>query len=138
MAEEFKLWEYRVQTIGGIFGTKDELIQSTLDEWGSEGWEAINVFTPEESGKITLETVRTYAETGVDFISVGALTHQIRSLDLSLKACDFTHIFSVFTLDGYFFQVQRYGFFSLEDSNKFVSVCRKRCGEKNLLVDFYI
>jgi nicotinate-nucleotide pyrophosphorylase (carboxylating) len=28
-----------------------------------------------------------YAETGVDFISVGALTHQIRSLDLSLKAC---------------------------------------------------
>ena len=58
MAEEFKLWEYRVQTIGGIFGTKDELIQSTLDEWGAEGWEAINVFTPEGSGKITIVAKR--------------------------------------------------------------------------------
>jgi nicotinate-nucleotide pyrophosphorylase (carboxylating) len=41
----------------------------------------------ESSGGITLDTLRTYAETGVDFISVGALTHQIRSLDMSLKAC---------------------------------------------------
>lgn len=40
----------------------------------------------ESSGGITLETVRAYAECGVDFISVGALTHQIRSLDMSLKA----------------------------------------------------
>jgi len=40
----------------------------------------------ESSGGITLETLRDYAECGVDFISVGALTHQIRSLDLSLKA----------------------------------------------------
>ncbi|MBK6963076.1 MAG: carboxylating nicotinate-nucleotide diphosphorylase [Bacteroidales bacterium] len=43
-------------------------------------------FETEASGGITLETIRTYAETGVDFISVGALTHHIRSLDLSLKA----------------------------------------------------
>lgn len=42
----------------------------------------------ESSGGITLETMRSYAECGVDFISVGALTHQIRSLDLSLKACE--------------------------------------------------
>ena len=41
----------------------------------------------ESSGGITLENLRDYAETGVDFISVGALTHQIRSLDMSLKAC---------------------------------------------------
>ena len=41
----------------------------------------------ESSGGITLDTLREYAETGVDFISVGALTHQIRSLDMSLKAC---------------------------------------------------
>ena len=41
----------------------------------------------ESSGGITLETLRDYAETGVDFISVGALTHQIKSLDMSLKAC---------------------------------------------------
>ncbi|MFI3295650.1 MAG: carboxylating nicotinate-nucleotide diphosphorylase [Rikenellaceae bacterium] len=40
----------------------------------------------ESSGGITLETLRSYAECGVDFISVGALTHQIKSLDLSLKA----------------------------------------------------
>ena len=41
----------------------------------------------ESSGGITLDTLREYAETGVDFISVGALTHQIKSLDMSLKAC---------------------------------------------------
>lgn len=39
----------------------------------------------EASGGITLQNLRQYAETGVDFISVGALTHQIKSLDLSLK-----------------------------------------------------
>jgi nicotinate-nucleotide pyrophosphorylase (carboxylating) len=42
----------------------------------------------ESSGGITLETIRAYAETGVDYISVGALTHQIMSLDLSLKAVE--------------------------------------------------
>jgi len=40
----------------------------------------------ESSGGITLENIRNYAECGVDYISVGALTHQIKSLDLSLKA----------------------------------------------------
>lgn len=40
----------------------------------------------EASGGITLETIRDYANTGVDFISVGALTHSVKSLDLSLKA----------------------------------------------------
>lgn len=43
-------------------------------------------FETEASGGITLATVRDYAETGVDFISVGALTHSAPSLDLSLKA----------------------------------------------------
>lgn len=43
-------------------------------------------YETESSGGITLETVRGYAECGVDFISVGALTHHIKSLDLSLKA----------------------------------------------------
>lgn len=42
----------------------------------------------ESSGGITLDTLRDYAETGVDFISVGALTHQIKSLDMSLKAVE--------------------------------------------------
>lgn len=40
----------------------------------------------EASGGITLETIRSYAETGVHFISVGALTHSFKSLDMSLKA----------------------------------------------------
>ena len=43
-------------------------------------------FETESSGGITLETVRSYAECGVDYISVGALTHHIKSLDMSLKA----------------------------------------------------
>jgi nicotinate-nucleotide pyrophosphorylase (carboxylating) len=42
----------------------------------------------ESSGGITLKNIREYAECGVDYISVGALTHQIKSLDLSLKAID--------------------------------------------------
>ena len=40
----------------------------------------------ESSGGITFDTIRTYAETGVDYISVGALTHSIKSLDMSLKS----------------------------------------------------
>lgn len=40
----------------------------------------------ESSGGITRETIRAYAETGVNFISVGALTHSVRCLDMSLKA----------------------------------------------------
>lgn len=43
-------------------------------------------FETEASGGITLQTIRAYAECGVDFISVGSLTHHINSLDLSLKA----------------------------------------------------
>ncbi|MBL4861589.1 MAG: carboxylating nicotinate-nucleotide diphosphorylase [Crocinitomicaceae bacterium] len=43
-------------------------------------------FETEASGGITLETIRGYAETGVDYISVGALTHSFESLDMSLKA----------------------------------------------------
>lgn len=42
----------------------------------------------EASGGITIDNLREYAETGVDFISSGALTHHIKSLDLSLKALD--------------------------------------------------
>ena len=62
MTEEIKQWEYRVQTIGGVFGTRDEDIQATLDDWGSEGWEAIHVFTPSGSGKITIVAKRPLTE----------------------------------------------------------------------------
>ena len=41
----------------------------------------------ESSGGITLENLRSYGEAGVDFISVGALTHSVKGLDMSFKAC---------------------------------------------------
>jgi nicotinate-nucleotide pyrophosphorylase (carboxylating) len=40
----------------------------------------------EASGGITEQTIRAYAETGVQYISVGALTHSVKALDMSLKA----------------------------------------------------
>ena len=40
----------------------------------------------ESSGGITLDTLRAYGEAGVDFISVGALTHSVKGLDMSFKA----------------------------------------------------
>jgi nicotinate-nucleotide pyrophosphorylase (carboxylating) len=43
-------------------------------------------YETEASGGITLQTIRQYAECGVDFVSVGSLTHHINSLDMSLKA----------------------------------------------------
>jgi nicotinate-nucleotide pyrophosphorylase (carboxylating) len=52
--------------------------------------EAVNViggkYKTEASGNITEENIRSVAECGVDFISIGALTHSVKSLDLSLKA----------------------------------------------------
>ena len=41
----------------------------------------------ESSGGITFDTIRDYAESGVDFVSVGALTHSVKCLDMSFKAC---------------------------------------------------
>lgn len=43
-------------------------------------------YETESSGGITFDTLRDYAECGVDFISVGALTHSVKSLDMSFKA----------------------------------------------------
>lgn len=65
-----------------------------LDNFTPERIKAVLPLIPkqyevEASGGITLETIRSFAETGVDFISVGALTHSFKSLDMSLKA-DFT------------------------------------------------
>lgn len=44
-------------------------------------------YETESSGGITYDTIRDYAECGVDFISVGALTHSVKGLDMSFKAC---------------------------------------------------
>ena len=46
-------------------------------------------FETEVSGGINLDNIVSFAQSGVDFISVGALIHQARSVDLSLKAIDF-------------------------------------------------
>lgn len=74
----------QVMEIGGIHRIMlDNFTPDTLNK-------AVKViagqYETEASGGINLETVRSFAETGVDFVSVGALTHQIKSLDLSLKA----------------------------------------------------
>jgi hypothetical protein len=55
---ELTQWEYRVLTIGNAFGTRDEQIEATLNDWGSEGWEAIHVYTPSQSNKVTIVAKR--------------------------------------------------------------------------------
>lgn len=74
----------QVLQIGGV--DRIMLDNFTIDDL-SEAVKRINGrMETEASGGINLDTIRAYAETGVDFVSVGALTHQIKSLDLSLKA----------------------------------------------------
>ncbi len=75
---------YDVLQVGGV-----ERIM--LDNFSPEQLkEALRIipseYETEASGGITLENIRSYAETGVQYISVGALTHSVKSLDLSLKA----------------------------------------------------
>lgn len=75
---------YKILSIGGVN-------RIMLDNFSIEDTvtavKAINGrYETESSGGITLSTVRAYAECGVDFVSVGALTHNIKSLDMSLKA----------------------------------------------------
>lgn len=62
MAEENKQWEYRVQTLGSFFQTKDELLQNTLDEWGAEGWEVISVYSHHGSDHVTAVAKRPLTE----------------------------------------------------------------------------
>lgn len=57
-----------------------------IDEMKRAVWLINGRYKTEASGGITEETIRSIAECGVDFISVGALTHSVKSLDLSLKA----------------------------------------------------
>jgi hypothetical protein len=51
-------WEYRVETVGSAFGAKDEVIEATLNEWGEEGWEAVNLFSSSNSAKVTIVAKR--------------------------------------------------------------------------------
>jgi hypothetical protein len=47
-------WEYRVVTVGSIWGTGDQVIEATLNELGQDGWEAINTFSTASSAKVTV------------------------------------------------------------------------------------
>lgn len=51
---EINQWEYRVITVGGVFGTKDDVVEATLNELGEEGWEAVNAFCQTNSSKVTI------------------------------------------------------------------------------------
>jgi nicotinate-nucleotide pyrophosphorylase (carboxylating) len=76
-----------VRTILSVGGVNRIMLDNFSIE---ETLSAVNLisgrYETESSGGITLATIRSYAECGVDFISVGALTHHIKSLDMSLKA----------------------------------------------------
>lgn len=74
----------QVLEVGGV----DRIMLDNFSvEMMKEGVALINGrFETEASGGITLETLRSYAETGVDYISSGALTHSIKSIDLSMRA----------------------------------------------------
>jgi nicotinate-nucleotide pyrophosphorylase (carboxylating) len=69
------------------FGNVDRLLLDNFTVQGlAEALKIINRKCPTEaSGNISRETIVSYAETGVDYVSVGALTHSVQALDLSLK-----------------------------------------------------
>ncbi len=58
---------------------KPEMVEQAVELIGE-------LFETEASGGINLDTIQQYAESGVDFVSVGGLIHQAKSLDMSLKA----------------------------------------------------
>ncbi|MDX9694565.1 MAG: carboxylating nicotinate-nucleotide diphosphorylase [Bacteroidales bacterium] len=76
-----------VKEILSIGGVDRIMLDNFTPELTREAIALINgKIETESSGGINLETIQKFAVTGVDYISVGALTHQIKSLDLSLKA----------------------------------------------------
>jgi hypothetical protein len=76
MVDQIEKWEYRVQTIGSLFGTKDEHIEATLNEWGEEGWYVFAVYTPEGSGKVTIVARRPLSERTLRMRSMPQFTRE--------------------------------------------------------------
>ncbi|MDD2797458.1 MAG: carboxylating nicotinate-nucleotide diphosphorylase [Bacteroidales bacterium] len=75
----------RVLAVGGVDrimldNFTPELTRKAVERIGGK-------YETESSGGITFDTLRDYAECGVDYISVGALTHSVSGLDMSFKAC---------------------------------------------------
>jgi nicotinate-nucleotide pyrophosphorylase (carboxylating) len=63
----------------------DNQSPETVREWGRLARERCPGIEIEATGGITLDNVRTYAEAGADFISIGALTHSVRAADIALE-----------------------------------------------------
>jgi hypothetical protein len=71
MSDQAVQWEYRIQTVGsGITGAHDEQIEEILNDWGQEGWEAVNVYSPSQSPKVTLVAKRPLSATARRFNSM--------------------------------------------------------------------
>ena len=78
---------HEVKEIIAAGGIDRIMLDNFTPEETSEALKHIdNKYETESSGGITSKTIRTYAECGVDYISVGALTHSVKNMDLSLKA----------------------------------------------------
>ncbi|MBP9688681.1 MAG: carboxylating nicotinate-nucleotide diphosphorylase [Bacteroidia bacterium] len=76
-----------VETVIEIGGVNRIMLDNFTPELLKEAVALINGrYETEASGGITLQTIRKYAETGVDFISSGALTHSVKAFDLSMRA----------------------------------------------------
>ncbi|MFN8436240.1 MAG: carboxylating nicotinate-nucleotide diphosphorylase [Cytophagales bacterium] len=76
-----------VQEVLEVGGVDRIMLDNMTTDMMKEAVQLINhKFETEASGGVTEATIRAIAETGVDYISVGALTHSIKSLDMSLKA----------------------------------------------------
>ncbi len=55
MADEFKQWEYRVETVGGFWaGVKADILEQLLNSWGTEGWEVVSTHILENQNKINV------------------------------------------------------------------------------------
>ena len=79
-----------VEEVKEVLDCNENLKRILLDNFSPEEMTSAiklinNRFETEASGGITKDTIKDYALTGVEFISVGALTHSYKSLDMSLK-----------------------------------------------------
>jgi nicotinate-nucleotide pyrophosphorylase (carboxylating) len=80
--------EDQVRTACGAGATRlliDNQTPETVRRWASLARGQKDSIEIEATGGITLENVRSYAEAGVDFVSIGALTHSVRAADISLE-----------------------------------------------------
>ena len=77
-----------LQEVLRVGGVDRIMLDNFTPERTREAVQLINHrFETESSGGITFDTIRSYAECGVDYVSVGALTHSVKGLDMSFKAC---------------------------------------------------